>query len=99
MKKAADDPHRRARADRSAMDFEGGPGIGPGTPSWRSEMETLMERVGELPDIQAVQKVIDRANVIEKRNEQLKRIMVRHFERAPAELLPELISAFGHQMH
>jgi inhibitor of KinA sporulation pathway (predicted exonuclease) len=67
--------------------------------SWRDELETLMERLRELTDIQAVQKVIDRADVIENRIEQLQRIMARHFERAPAELLPELISAFRRQMH
>jgi hypothetical protein len=66
---------------------------------WLSELETLFEKVDELTDIQAVQKIADRADVIAKRGEQLKRIMERHFERAPAELLPELISAFNRQMH
>jgi hypothetical protein len=66
---------------------------------WLSELETLFEKVDELTDIQAVQKTADRADVIAKRGEQLKRIMERHFERGPAELLPELISAFNRQMH
>jgi hypothetical protein len=67
--------------------------------SWLSELETLFGKVDELTDIQAVQKIADRADAIAKRSEQLKRIMERHFERAPSELLPELFSAFGHQMH
>jgi hypothetical protein len=67
--------------------------------SWLAEMAALEATIDRLKDPQALQRIIDRAETIERRERLLKRIMARHFERAPAELLPELRLALRHQMH
>lgn len=67
--------------------------------SWRSEMKMLDEMIDGATDIKVVERIIDRVCVIEKRIEQLHRIVARHVERAPAQILPELVSALGIQVH
>jgi hypothetical protein len=59
--------------------------------AWRAELATLESRIDEAQDAQTVRRIIDRIEAIEQRTEWLKLVMERHIERAPAELLPELL--------
>jgi hypothetical protein len=59
--------------------------------SWATELNALEGQVECADDIQVLQKIIGRIDVIQKRIRQLQRIMARHLERAP-DLLPGLDS-------
>jgi hypothetical protein len=59
--------------------------------SWLAEMIALKATIDGVNDIQALQKILDRADAIGTRCRKLKRIMTRHLERAP-DLLPGLDS-------
>lgn len=59
--------------------------------AWRAELTKLESRVDEAQDAQTLQRIIDRIEAIEQRTERLKRVMERHVERAPAELMPDLL--------
>jgi hypothetical protein len=67
--------------------------------AWKIELEAFKDQLGEAPDMEAALRMSDRVQVVMQRIEQLQRIMMRHFERAPTEILPELISAFRHKLN
>jgi hypothetical protein len=56
--------------------------------AFHSELAKLEPRIAKAQDVQTVQRIIERVAAIERRAKQLKRVMARHIDRAPAELLP-----------